>query len=250
MKNLCLPALYVCVALSVLGCAEHNEPKTAEAPTPPRITIEPVTHRAPPAWKPSIAAPIDFKKMETALAKSYTYSPEDNPGVWSIHGNSCSWYCGGETENVIASSRLYEQHGFTYGPNNAHDLGYDTAWVEGVEGPGIGELLIYTFTNKCPRITKVHILNGYIKNKSVWTKNNRVKDLEFSVNGKPTAILKLADTRGEQSFDFKKLGLPPLGRTRDGKPLTLTFKILSVYPGTEYDDTAITEIYFDGIDVH
>jgi len=31
---------------------------------------------------------------------------------------------------------------------------------------------------------------------------------------------------------------------------TMKFEIIEVYKGTKYDDTAITEIYFDGIDVH
>lgn len=30
----------------------------------------------------------------------------------------------------------------------------------------------------------------------------------------------------------------------------MKFKILDVYKGDKYDGTAITEIYFDGIDVH
>jgi len=32
--------------------------------------------------------------------------------------------------------------------------------------------------------------------------------------------------------------------------LILKFEILEVYKGSKYNDTAITEIYFDGIDVH
>jgi hypothetical protein len=31
---------------------------------------------------------------------------------------------------------------------------------------------------------------------------------------------------------------------------TMRFEIMDVYKGDKYDDTAITEIYFDGIDVH
>ena len=31
---------------------------------------------------------------------------------------------------------------------------------------------------------------------------------------------------------------------------TIRFEILDVYPGEDSQDTAITEIYFDGIDVH
>ena len=31
---------------------------------------------------------------------------------------------------------------------------------------------------------------------------------------------------------------------------TLRFEIAAVYSGTDYEDTAISEIWFDGIDVH
>jgi hypothetical protein len=31
---------------------------------------------------------------------------------------------------------------------------------------------------------------------------------------------------------------------------TLKFEILDVYPGDKYSDTVITELFFDGIDVH
>lgn len=31
---------------------------------------------------------------------------------------------------------------------------------------------------------------------------------------------------------------------------TLKFEMLEVYPGKKYDDTVISEIYFDGIDVY
>jgi hypothetical protein len=32
--------------------------------------------------------------------------------------------------------------------------------------------------------------------------------------------------------------------------LLLTFTILEVYPGDQFDDTVITELWFDGIDSH
>ncbi len=57
--------------------------------------------------------------------------------------------------------------------------------------------------------------------------------------------LDLNDSRNIQEFNFD-----PLGRNKDGTDLVLRFEILEVYKGTKYDDTAITEIYFDGIDVH
>ena len=39
-------------------------------------------------------------------------------------------------------------------------------------------------------------------------------------------------------------------RYMEKNPWTLKFEILDVYPGERYDDTVISELYFDGIDVH
>ena len=71
-------------------------------------------------------------------------------------------------------------------------------------------------------------------------------------NGEPYAILELDDTRDVQKFDVGLLGFyRPGARDQSGEPdWTIRFEILEVYPGDKYEDTAITEIYFDGIDDH
>lgn len=243
------------LALLLTGCTDTAPEKTSQPGTPaePKTEQPPKQPEALPVWQPIVSSLPDLSSGgQQRLADLYTSidSPEDNPGIWSITGNGCSWYCGGEAHNVTASSTLPDQSSFTYFGNNAHDLSYDTAWVGGSPGPGIGESLTYTFTNQCPRITDIIILNGYIKDEDTWIKNNRVRTLELSINGEPIALLKLADTRTEQSFDLSYFGLGPLGRYSDGQPLILTFTIRGIYPGSTHDDTAITEIYFDGIDVH
>lgn len=58
-------------------------------------------------------------------------------------------------------------------------------------------------------------------------------------------LLRKEDSRTDQVFD---LGI--LGRRLHGMDLILRFEIMEVYHGKKYKDTAITEIYFDGIDVH
>lgn len=58
-------------------------------------------------------------------------------------------------------------------------------------------------------------------------------------------LLRKEDSRTDQVFD---LGI--LGRRLDGMDLILRFEIMEVYHGKKYKDTAITKIYFDGIDVH
>ena len=53
-------------------------------------------------------------------------------------GMECSWYCGGGPQGFSASSQLVGDSVQQYIPHNAHDFDISTAWVEGVEGPGIG----------------------------------------------------------------------------------------------------------------
>ena len=165
--------------------------------------------------------------------------------VWNVVDGGCSWYCGGGNYHVSASSELTAQDHNTYTAKSANDLSYLTAWVEGREDSGIGEYIEYSFRNNSPRVTSVIISNGYMKSDKAWKDNNRVKSLKLYVNGKNFGILALTDTRTDQTF---KIGT--LGHNEDGSDLVLRFEIIEVYKGDKYDDTAITEIYFDGIDVH
>ena len=168
---------------------------------------------------------------------------EENPVLSHFYSGNCSWYCGGQNDSVTASSALADR----YAAEKAHDFSIVTAWVEGVEGNGEGEYLRYSFPGTCPRITTVLIHNGYVKNWEVWYDNARVKRLLMYYNDEPYAILNLQDTMGLQSFDVGVLGY----EDKDSAPAwSIKFEILEVYPGKKYEDTAITEIYFDGIDVH
>lgn len=168
---------------------------------------------------------------------------QDDPVLSHFYSYNCSWYCGGQIDSVTASSALADR----YAAEKAHDFSIVTAWVEGVEGNGEGEYLRYSFPGTCPRITTVLIHNGYVKNWEVWRDNARVKRLLMYYNDEPYAILNLQDTMGLQSFDVGVLGY----EDKDSAPAwSIKFEILEVYPGKKYEDTAITEIYFDGIDVH
>lgn len=179
---------------------------------------------------------------------------EDGPeGYYDILGAGCSWYCGGGLDTETASSELQPFKDMNYSAANAHDLSYKTAWVEGVPGYGIGEFITYHFPPENPRITKIIVVNGYVKSKKAWTENSRVGALKMYLNDKPFAILNLADTQYEQEFSFDPIGNSDRANHEKLKSMpswTMKFEILDVYKGDKYDDTAITEIYFDGIDVH
>jgi hypothetical protein len=113
--------------------------------------------------------------------------------------------------------------------------------------------LIYSFPPENPRITTIIVVNGYVKTKKTWDENSRVKTLKMYINDKPYAILDLVDSRQEQQFTVDPIGNDDRDnwyQLKNSPPWTMKFEIVDVYKGEKYDDTAITEIYFDGIDVH
>ena len=190
----------------------------------------------------AMKASIDYEALSDVEIALFSFV-QDDPVLSHFYSYNCSWYCGGQIDSVTASSALADR----YAAEKAHDFSIVTAWVEGVEGNGEGEYLRYSFPGTCPRITTVLIHNGYVKNWDVWRDNARVKKLLMYYNDEPYAILNLQDTMGLQSFDVGVLGY----EDRDSAPAwSIKFEILEVYPGKKYEDTAITEIYFDGIDVH
>jgi len=185
--------------------------------------------------------------QERELNKLLERYPEGYSSIWlTEEEGDCSWYCGGGPYKITASSYLVSSGKVNYKPENIHDFGYKAAWAEGVKGYGIGEFADCHFHSSTPRITQVKVANGYVKSEKAWFENSRVKSLKLYVDGKLYAILQLKDTKALQLFDVP----PLLGKKKDGKDWVLRFEIADVYKGDKYDDTVISEIYFDGIDVH
>ena len=193
-------------------------------------------------------------KEATALEKEVLkYCDEDREDDWDVIGGGCSWYCGGVVRSITASSSLLNQGSNSYDPNNAHDFSFKNAWVEGVSGYGVGEFLTYHFAPENPRITQIIVVNGYVKSDKIWKSNSRVKKLRVYHNDQILADLNLKDVRAEQYFEFDPIGYSDrddFTLLKEKEPWTLKFEILEVYKGDTYADTAISEIYFDGIDVH
>lgn len=145
-----------------------------------------------------------------------------------------------------ASSTLESQIGKSYSAFNLTGSSRDSTWCEGAEGSGIGEYVeiqqmylgsgddTLTFSEIC-------IVNGYAVNEEKWQANNRVKQLKVYYGGTYVADLMLEDTINPQFFDISQLNLT----VANGAEATFRFEIVSVYPGTTYDDTCITGIQID-----
>ncbi|HOJ99269.1 MAG TPA: hypothetical protein PLW34_06890 [Termitinemataceae bacterium] len=150
-----------------------------------------------------------------------------------------------------------------YGPRRLKDNLADTCWVEGVEGPGIGEVVIAAVGDD---LKKLGIRIGFQKNKDLYQKNARPRQVkvwlmaaEENVIGDPGYLknikvyavheVELKDTMG-----WQPLPLPPIPASvpktktegldpKHWKPHWLVaIQIVSVYPGSKWEDCCITEI--------
>jgi hypothetical protein len=186
---------------------------------------------------------IDYEKLSEPDKKMID-SLESGYGPLT-QGVDCSWYCGGGPYKITSSSYLKDEGKITYLPDNIHDFDLFTAWVPDNSNGSIGRKINFHFKPFAPRVNEIIIWNGYIKNSELWKANSRVAKFKMIVNGKPTAILELKDVNNTQSFKIN-----PIQSTNSAKDLILTLEILEVYKGTKYDDVAVSEINFDGLDVH
>jgi hypothetical protein len=186
---------------------------------------------------------LDYEKL-TEPDKKMVDSLEMIEGPMT-QGVGCSWYCGGGPYKVTSSSYLKEQGKSTYLPDNLHDFDLFTAWVPDTKDRVIGKKVNFHFKPFSPRVNQVTIYNGYIKNKELWQANSRAKKLKLYINNKPYANLELQDVTASQSFK-----IDPIQSTDSTKDLVLTFEVIEIYKGTKYGDLAISEINFDGLDVH
>lgn len=165
---------------------------------------------------------------------------------WGVGDSFMAFFASGKAR---ASSALPAAPDVGYGAKNAFDSKLSTAWIEGAKGDGVGEWVEFTLnprpvSDQNLEVTQLAIFNGYRKNRDLWRKNGRVRRLRMSVNGKPQSEIALAD-----SFAYQKVVLKPIPIPKRGRPLVVRFTILSVYPGTTYRDTALSEIEFDGTGV-
>lgn len=133
-------------------------------------------------------------------------------------------------ERVESTSSLSE-YDMTHSAERVIDEDISTAWVEGVSGQGIGETITFYFDGEYT-ISRFLISAGYQKSASLYERNSRPAEvmLEFSDGTRQTYALQ--DINGTQEI---VLDTPV---TTDYVAMTIE----SVYQGSKYEDTAITEI--------
>lgn len=142
-------------------------------------------------------------------------------------------------KSITATSELIEaqfEGKYIYPPVNIVDGNFDNTWCEAEKnGPGIGESITIELTEPVS-FDEIQIVNGFVSGKDYYTKNNRVKEIQITQVAKKHFQQKtytLEDNKPDwQSIKFEQMQTAQ----------TITFKIVSVYKGTKYDDTCIDDV--------
>ncbi len=132
---------------------------------------------------------------------------------------------------LCVSSVLPSQFGNSYRPENMMDNLALTAWVEGVPGNGVGQVVVLHFSSPQP-IGHLSIINGYAKDIDIFQRNGRVRSMKVSASSGEVFEVGLKDERSRQGV-----------KTPFRSPVSwVAIEITDVYPGTKYSDTAISDI--------
>ena len=135
---------------------------------------------------------------------------------------------------ATASSTREPFRGIGYEAEKALDGSMMTAWVEGAEGPGIGEWIRFDF-DKEVKLRRIFIAPGYFKSLQIWQKNNRVAAAVFYFSDGNSREYRFPDRMEEQKIEAGGV------RTK-----WVRVEIKQVYfAQSDSEDTAISQVTFE-----
>lgn len=132
---------------------------------------------------------------------------------------------------TASSTRLAVQAN-TYYASNAMDGKKSTAWIEGVDGAGIGEWIRFDFDREI-NLHRILWQPGYFKSPLIWSENNRLASVTAEFSDGTSRQINFDDRMDSQKTDIGSV------RTK-----WVRFVIKSVYYGTD-PDTALSEVAFE-----
>jgi hypothetical protein len=135
---------------------------------------------------------------------------------------------------ATASSSRQVFRGIDYGPANAMDGSMMTAWVEGSDGPGVGEWIRFDFGREV-KLRRIFIAPGYFKSPQIWQKNNRLAIAIFHFSDGSTKEFRFPDQMEEQQVEVG-----------DVTTSWVRIEIKQIYlADSDSQDTAISQVTFE-----
>jgi len=191
---------------------------------------------------------VDFKKMPDLIIR-YDLGPsleEKEIGPKRLDRSLI--------ESIRASSTLPPTAHNRYGVENLLDGRSDTAWIEGKDGPGIGEWIELTFKPGV-RIKGIGILNGYTKSPQSLAENGCVRKIHTlcsprmngeAMNPESTDLQRVAASDARPNWPISALNWVFDAGDRTEELKKVRFTIRDAVPGEKFADTAISEIFIYG----
>jgi len=167
----------------------------------------------------------------------YDWGDQPEEGESWVLSPMSETFVGAEVSSVYPTDENAE-----YGMDMAFDDDPTTAWFpseeEGSENYPTGEYIVFSgmIYNE-----SIWILNGYQAGQQSFDENARIKTMSVYVNGTFFADVILADQMGAQQIILENVNA-----LMNGDGVEIKFVIKDVYPGTEYMDAGISEIFTTG----
>jgi hypothetical protein len=137
--------------------------------------------------------------------------------------------------DAVASSTLKPDGDHTYEVELIKGLEGGKTWAEGAEGDGIGENITLTVHRPLP-LDAILIMPGYRgENGTLWSKNNRVAELEITLSGEHTFAASIPDDKFGELYP-----IPVRGYAKPVNSVKLTIK--AVHRGSAARDTCISRV--------
>ena len=222
----------------------QNKTEREPSAVPPASPAQPPVHRSklPLLVGGTVVAVVIF--ILAILLANRARSPQPTQAPTAIAATNAA---GSPTESIststvpvirraIASSELkpemYMGQLRRYGPYMAFDNDKTTAWIPNGSGPG--EWIEVHFKEPTG-ISSISIYGGYGADAARYQTNNRVRELRMTFPNGFSRVFELAD-----KMEFQRFELP-----RHPVLHTIKFEIVTVYRGSKYDSTPISEIAFN-----
>lgn len=177
----------------------------------------------------------DFAVLQQSVADSggtSGYEEEYAPAYWEYAENIDWGQYSQVTPEVVDATSYLKTDSLHYVPGFAVDGDLGTCWQEGVDGYGEGHDFFAKFSiDFAPQY--IVIYNGQAIDDDRFYRNGRIASLQISA-GDYLEIIDLPDERTPVAI--KLTGWEGVSG--------ISFKVLSVYEGSQYQDTCLTELMF------
>ena len=137
-----------------------------------------------------------------------------------------------------SSSLVSQKTGAVFGPERMLDGDAGTSWQEGADGLGEGETLSFSFYGETVPLKVISFYGGSFQSEE-----------KFRENGRPAALTVIFRLGGEEkerfTVELEDAMKPNYHELNQAVSCdSLDIQINAVYPGSRYEDTAVTEMAF------